>query len=229
MTARKRKFVYAILVLFLLSIPVTGQSFRLKGRIVDTLKNPIPRTLISLVNHPEKNTLSNKKGFFSLRVKIRDTLLILPPGDNEEIFLAPVRSQKKEFLFILKSSGEKIVFEDKIIHAVQGVQKEKLKDFVNMLKESPQKYYTSIYDLISENYPQINIDRRTGKLYVRGMNNLNGNFPILIVVDGVRDVPLTAIDPNDVKSMHLISDGKASVYGDRAAGGVLEVITKKGR
>ncbi len=116
----------------------------------------------------------------------------------------------------------------RIIHAVSGLQRERMKGFIDQLKNPSEKYYVSIYELIREKYPQIQIDRDNGELFVRGMNNLNGNFPVLIIVDGIKDVKLTTIDPNDVKIMHLISNGKTSMYGGRAAGGVLEIHTKSG-
>ncbi len=228
-TKTGKTLLLCVLVAAVSSLSVTGKSFRIKGRTVDTLRRPISGVLISVVNNPRKYVLSNKKGTFSIRVKTTDTLLILPPWGENEIFLTKVSSQKKEIVFILKPSGKSMVFNDKIIHAVNGLQRERMQDFVKQLKNPPAKYYVFIYELIREKYPQIQIDRSTGELFVRGMNNLNGNFPILIIVDGVKDVKLTTVDPNDVKSMHLVSDGKTSMYGDRAAGGVLEIFTKTGK
>ncbi|GAB5552944.1 MAG: TonB-dependent receptor [Saprospiraceae bacterium] len=66
---------------------------------------------------------------------------------------------------------------------------------------------------------------------VRGVSSVNGIEP-LIVIDGVPAVNARAfydMNPNDVESVSVLKGGSASVYGSRAAGGVLLVTTKKGK
>src|SRR5882757_4861561 len=77
-------------------------------------------------------------------------------------------------------------------------------------------------------------------LSIRGMGNP------LIVIDGVQmaDFPVTGnngdnnvgssnilsrLDPNDVESISVLKDASASVYGVKAANGVILITTKKGR
>jgi len=78
---------------------------------------------------------------------------------------------------------------------------------------------------------------------IRGTNSLSLSSYPLIVIDGVPaytdDVnvggnamnnPLSAINPNDIESIDIAKDAAAtSLYGSRAANGVVFVTTKKGR
>ncbi len=62
---------------------------------------------------------------------------------------------------------------------------------------------------------------------VRGQGTLNDNNP-LVLVDGI-EFPLADVNPNDIESISVLKDAaSASIYGNRAANGVILVTTKKG-
>ena len=62
---------------------------------------------------------------------------------------------------------------------------------------------------------------------IRGLGTLNDNNP-LVLVDGI-EYDLNKINPNDIESISVLKDAaSASIYGNRAANGVILVITKKG-
>lgn len=66
---------------------------------------------------------------------------------------------------------------------------------------------------------------------IRGASSINGIQP-LIVIDGVPAINSTTfneMNPNDIESISVLKGGSASVYGSRAAGGVILVTTKKGK
>ncbi|MDN3666723.1 SusC/RagA family TonB-linked outer membrane protein [Algibacter miyuki] len=66
---------------------------------------------------------------------------------------------------------------------------------------------------------------------IRGASSINGIDP-LIVIDGVPSInsdSFNNMNPNDIESISVLKGGSASVYGSRAAGGVILVTTKKGR
>ncbi len=64
---------------------------------------------------------------------------------------------------------------------------------------------------------------------VRGMSTINGNNP-LYIIDGVPTTEnLNSLNPNDIESMQVLKDASsASIYGSRAANGVIIITTKKG-
>lgn len=62
---------------------------------------------------------------------------------------------------------------------------------------------------------------------VRGVGTLNDAGP-LVIVDGV-EAGINTVDPNDIESMSILKDAaSASIYGSRAANGVILITTKKG-
>lgn len=76
------------------------------------------------------------------------------------------------------------------------------------------------------------------KIRIRGESSLSATNDPLIVVDGIpldnggvsgSRNPLNIINPNDIASMSVLKDASATaIYGNRAAGGVILITTKKG-
>lgn len=62
---------------------------------------------------------------------------------------------------------------------------------------------------------------------IRGLGTLNNSDP-LVIIDGIEG-DLNILNPNDIESVSVLKDAaSASIYGSRAANGVILVTTKKG-
>ena len=63
---------------------------------------------------------------------------------------------------------------------------------------------------------------------IRGFGSFSNNNP-LYVVDGVQTTDISTLNPNDIESITVLKDaGAASIYGSRAANGVILVTTRRG-
>lgn len=84
----------------------------------------------------------------------------------------------------------------------------------------------------------------SSRIRIRGASSLEGGLEPVVYVDGIRVIsgsrggtslrqdvnPLDAINPNDIASIEVIKGPAAStLYGAEAAGGVIQIITKKGQ
>ena len=90
--------------------------------------------------------------------------------------------------------------------------------------------YRDIYDLIKGRFSGVRIV--DGEVIVRG-NNTFGPLTTnaaLIIVNGipVNETALSIIPPEDVKSIDIIKDGGAAIYGSRGANGVVVIQTRSG-
>src|SRR5690606_14887386 len=66
-------------------------------------------------------------------------------------------------------------------------------------------------------------------LVIRGLGTVNNSSP-LIVVDGMPDVDINRINMHDIESISVLKDAtSSSVYGSRAANGVILITTKSGK
>ena len=64
---------------------------------------------------------------------------------------------------------------------------------------------------------------------IRGLGTIGNNDP-LYIIDGVPTQNLGTINPNDIETFQVLKDASASsIYGSRAANGVVIITTKKGK
>lgn len=70
----------------------------------------------------------------------------------------------------------------------------------------------------------------TGSIQIRGTSTLNGGNGPLYIVDGVIDPNGANINPADMAGIEVLKDAaSASIYGSRAANGVILITTKRGQ
>ncbi|TWR31552.1 TonB-dependent receptor [Mucilaginibacter pallidiroseus] len=68
------------------------------------------------------------------------------------------------------------------------------------------------------------------EIRIRGLGTVYGNANPLYVVDGVWFDDISFLNPNDIENMSILKDASSeSIYGVRAANGVVLVTTKKGK
>ncbi|WP_194766337.1 SusC/RagA family TonB-linked outer membrane protein [Tamlana sp. I1] len=92
---------------------------------------------------------------------------------------------------------------------------------------------TRIEQALQGQVPGVNITSSSGSpgsalnINIRGVST-NGNNNPLILVDGNPIEDLSVINPNDIKSINILKDATAGIYGVRAANGVILIVTKSG-
>jgi len=71
----------------------------------------------------------------------------------------------------------------------------------------------------------------TATIRIRGIGSINSNQDPLYVIDGVPTTnALNTLNANDIESMQVLKDAaSASIYGSRAANGVIIITTKQGK
>ena len=93
---------------------------------------------------------------------------------------------------------------------------------------------TNITSALQGALPGLVVQRNGGQpgvedfdLNLRGASSANGGNTPLVLVDGVPG-SLDLLNPSDIESITALKDAAASIYGARAADGVLLVTTKRG-
>ncbi len=71
----------------------------------------------------------------------------------------------------------------------------------------------------------------TATIRIRGIGSINSSQDPLYVIDGVpTNTSLNSLNANDIESMQVLKDAaSASIYGSRAANGVIIITTKQGK
>ncbi|WP_316835413.1 TonB-dependent receptor [Pedobacter nutrimenti] len=106
---------------------------------------------------------------------------------------------------------------------------------VNVEKSLTSRPVTNIQELLAGTVPGLNISKSSGavgsgaSLNIRGTSTIGGSSGVLVLIDGFPGNIYT-LNPNDIESISVLKDAaSASIYGSRAANGVLLITTKRGK
>lgn len=188
------------------SIPLIDAEVKVKSTKQTILTDTTGKFAVAV--NPKDVLKVSAKGFYTQKVKLADNTkaaiinLKLKPGDkNREIAI-----------------GYGHVSDSEKLNSVANLNSSDL-DF---------SQYSNMYDLIKGRFAGVQIVN--GEIIIRGVNSLNSSSAALIVVDGVAvsDGVLNTLPPVQVKSINVIKDGSAAIYGSRGANGVVIIETKKG-
>ena len=94
------------------------------------------------------------------------------------------------------------------------------------VKENEASAYRDIYEYLQGRVAgvQVTQDKR---IIIRGVNTINAGGDPLILVDGVETPDISDLNFHDIKSIDVLKDGSAAIYGLRGANGVLLITTKR--
>ena len=94
------------------------------------------------------------------------------------------------------------------------------------VKENEASAYRDIYEYLQGRVAgvQVTQDKR---IIIRGVNSINAGGNPLILVDGVETPDISDLNIHDIKSIDVLKDGSAAIYGLRGANGVLLITTKR--
>ena len=94
------------------------------------------------------------------------------------------------------------------------------------VKENEIQGYKDIYEYLEGRVAGVEVtyDKR---IIVRGVNTVNGSTDPLILVDGHEWQDISALNPNDIKSIDVLKGSSTAIYGVRGANGVILITTKK--
>lgn len=106
---------------------------------------------------------------------------------------------------------------------------------VSVGQDMTSRSVPNVSSALSGLMPGLSVNQSTGMagnnnatLTIRGLGTINDTSP-LIVVDDMPDVDINRLNMNDIESISVLKDATASsVYGSRAANGVILIKTKSG-
>ncbi|TWF45331.1 TonB-linked SusC/RagA family outer membrane protein [Chitinophaga polysaccharea] len=202
---------------------------KITGKVTDKASgNALPGVTV-FVKGTNRGTATDPAGTFSIQAKSGETLVFSFVGyDPQEAVVGsgPMNVQL----------GEKVGSLEEVV--VTGYASQKKKDLtgaVSIVKvENLTKQPTS--QIASQLQGQVSGVTVLGggqpgqepQVKIRGINTFGNNTP-LYIIDGVPVSNLTDVNPNDVQTMQVLKDaGAASIYGARAANGVIVITTKRG-
>lgn len=233
---RKSILWFVLLTLFEIPYVLAQNGFRVTGQIISADDNQ-PVIGVSIIEKGTTNgVITDVDGNYSIMVTKSPTSLqfsYIGMKTVEKEFTAATRFDLK-----MESSAEMV---DEVVVVAYGVRK----------KGTTTGSMSVVKDKIMEAVPTPSFDQAlqgqasglqvlsssgepgaVANFKIRGINSINAGTEPLFILDGVAvsSEDFSAINPSDIESVSVLKDASStSIYGARAANGVIVITTKRGR
>lgn len=205
------------------------QEKEIRGKVVDLKGVPIPGVTLTEKNK-DRGISTDENGEFILKITNPNSILLV----SNVGFISQEIPASTSYMTI-RLEEDLTSLEEVVIVGFGTQKKENLTGSVASLDMNTvqNRVQTNLASAIQGTTPGITVISRPGSdasINVRGRGNLGTSSP-LYVIDGAISTAtvFSNIDPNNIKSVSFLKDAAASsIYGSRAAYGVILVTTKNG-
>lgn len=206
---------------------------QVSGRITDAAGEPLPGVTVRLKSDPTKGTVTDIEGRYELQV---------PDGNTALIFSAIGFSTQEvavgnQTVIDLTMQEDVKVLEEVVVIGYSTQVKKDLTGAVSTLQSADiaGRNTVQLSQALQGAMPGVTVTRNgnapgaTANIRIRGVTTIGDSNP-LIIVDGVPMDNINDINPNDVENISVLKDAaSASIYGSRAAAGVILVTTRRAK
>ena len=226
----KIKTLAMSILMVLISTVAFAQTEQVSGTVTDNSGEPIIGATVLVVGQSGNGTVTDIDGNFTLQAK---------PGSTLSISYIGYKNQE-----VKAGKGLKIVLEEesKLLNevVVTGYTTQRKADLTGAISvvsvdELAKQNENNPIKALQGRVPGMNISADgspsgSATVRIRGIGTLNNNDP-LYIIDGVpTKAGMHELNGNDIESIQVLKDAaSASIYGSRAANGVIIITTKKGK
>lgn len=227
--------LFAVLVALMVSVTAFAQTVTVKGVVLDQSGVSIPGASV-FVPGTTRGTVTDLEGAFSFTV----------PAGTKFVKASCVGYEDKEVA--VTSAALKIILEESTVFLQEAVSigygsPKKIESLVGSvttvnsaaIKNAPS---SSALDMLQGQVAGLAVLTSGGvagdnsvSMKLHGKGSLTSSSEPLYIIDGVPASArsIMSMNPNDIESISILKDASAtSIYGARAANGVVHVITKTG-
>lgn len=211
-----------------------SQSVSVKGKVQNENGQAVAAATVKLKG-TNQGTLTDDHGEFKINAEEGQTLVITAIGYN--VVEVPAKS---DLTVTLITSDAQAAGDDVVVIGYGTGQK--ISSVVGSVvtvsgKELQERPVANAFDALQGKVAGLQVFTSSGEpsalssLRIHGVGSLGASSTPLYVLDGVPidGSAIIAINPNDIESVSVLKDASAtSIYGSRAANGVIYLTTKKG-
>ena len=212
--------------------PIVAQQQQVQGTVVDKSGEPLIGVTIQVVGQTG-GTVTDLNGHYFIKADNGAQLKFSFIGYTEK--LVKVNGNKLNV-----TMGEDNQTLQEVVVVGYGTQKKAtLTGAVSMVEGDEVlkgRAASNVGTALQGAIPGVTITRKSSRptdnasISIRGGISANSSDP-LVLIDGVDAYAweLNQLNPNDIENISVLKDAAASIYGARAAGGVILVTTKRGK
>ena len=223
-------------------LPPMAQAVRVSGKVVDEGGQPLPGVSVVLKG-TTTGVATDVNGEFILMVPKAEGAVLVFSFVGMKTQELPVTADRPMHVVMVADSEQ---MEEVVVTGYQTISKERATGAYAIIdtKVLEQKPTANLSEALNGLVPGLAVQSSSVdgdlRFIIRGKGTLQDDqvdSDPLIVVDGFpisgysdSNDPFSTINPNDVESVTVLKDAAAtSIYGARAANGVIVITTKKGK
>ena len=215
----------------------TGGGIQVSG-LVTSAEDHQPLIGVNVIAGPTLGVSTLADGTYSITVAAGTRLIFQYIGYKSVEFTVPAGSAKLVYDVVLESDSQKL---DDVVVIAYGVRKKNtVAGSVSSIKtEKLESTPTAAFDqALQGQVPGLSVMAVSGEpsmstvMKIRGTNSINSGTEPLYILDGVAisSADFNTVNPADIESLSVLKDASStSIYGARAANGVIVITTKRGR
>lgn len=232
------KRFFQLIVLLILCTPwIYAQQQTITGTVIDKVLNePIAGAAVTITGSAA-GTATDMDGKFTISANIGDALKISYIGYITQTIT--IENAKTYYEIQLMEDLQNL--EEVVVVGYATQKKVNLTGAVSTVdtKTMENRPVTTLSEALQGSVPGLNITQSnnggqlgaTMNVNIRGTGTIStgSSAQVLILIDGIEG-NMNNVNPNDIESISVLKDAAAaSIYGSRAAFGVILITTKKGR
>ena len=215
------------------SLVLLGQQRLIKGVVKDAKTgSPIEAATI-VVSSKKNNTTSNRDGVFEISINKGNTIIVsavsyitktITYNGDSFINIELDRDSSSLSEFIVTGFGKPTSTKKTSIDVSSFSLKETSKSSVANIEQALQGRLAGLNIQFTSGLPGT-----SAQIYLRGINDLSGTGP-LIMLDGLEiQGGLYGIDPNSIEKIEVVKGAAGgTLYGAQGANGIIQLFSKKG-
>ena len=225
-----KKSILSAMLAVMTGLAAQAQDVTVRGTVVSRADDEPLIGATIMCDETHKGTATDIDGMFTLMV---------PQGANLTIsyigFQTKTVKAEPEMMIYMDEDSE--LLDEVVVIGYQTIRKADLTGAVSVMdmKEPLSQNTGNILNSMAGKLPGVNIVPDAapgggGSIRVRGMSTANTSNNPLYIIDGVATDSMNGINPNDIETLQVLKDAaSASIYGSRAANGVVVITTKHGK
>lgn len=198
------------------------------GKVTDPEGNPLPGVAI-LIEGTQIGTSTNAEGEYTLKCPVKPNMALLFSFIGMKTHREIVGNRTQ---ISVKMEEEMTEMDEVIVTGYQTILKERATgSFSTVTAERLEtRLQPNLNSILEGMMTGVVVDRK-GNIEIRGISTFNAEKTPLLVVDGYPiEGDIESINPDNIENITVLKDGvAASIYGSRAANGVIVITTKRGK
>ena len=234
---RLKLFIATLLVTLSAGLAAQAQSVVKVTGVVTSAEDGLPMIGVGVMAGPGNGVITSMDGDYVIEVSPGTELTFTSIGYNDEKVVVPPVA---EFVHNVVMQPESLQLDDVVVIAYGVRKKGTVAGSVSTVKsEKLENTPTAAFDqALQGQVAGLTVLSNTGEpsasasMKIRGTNSINSNTSPLYILDGVEisASDFNTINPADIENMSVLKDASStSIYGARAANGVIVITTRLGR